>query len=112
MDNKKNDRYYIEKSLNEINTLIKYTEGITEYEQMISDGKTLDAVMFRLVQLIEQIKNLSDVFKQSHPQVNWGDIVGFRNGIVHEYGETDYSIVYEIITRDIYDLKELFESCL
>lgn len=112
MDNKKNDRYYIEKSLNEINTLIKYTEGITEYEQTISDGETLDAVMFRLVQLIELIKNLSDVFKQSHPQVNWGDIVGFRNGIVHEYGETDYSIVYEIITRDIYDLKELFESCL
>ena len=36
--------------------------------------------------------------------------MGFRNGIVHEYGKTDYSTVYEIVSRDIYQLKELFET--
>ena len=34
-----------------------------------------------------------------------GDIIGFRNGIVHEYGETDYVTVYETITNDLDELE-------
>ncbi|MBO7078546.1 MAG: DUF86 domain-containing protein [Bacilli bacterium] len=34
----------------------------------------------------------------------------FRNGIVHEYGNTDYAIVYEILTSDIHDLKRVLLS--
>jgi uncharacterized protein with HEPN domain len=68
--------------------------------------------MFRLIQLVEHIKNFSDDFKKDHNYIPWGDIIGFRNGIVHEYGKTDYSIVYEIITIDLKELKELFEAKL
>lgn len=50
--------------------------------------------MFRLIQLIENIKGISKEFKNSHPLVPWGQIMGFRNGIVHEYGKTDYTIGY------------------
>ena len=42
--------------------------------------------------------------------IKWGQIIGFRNGIVHDYGKTDYSIVYEIVSKDIYELKENLES--
>lgn len=38
--------------------------------------------------------------------IELGQIIGFRNGIVHDYGKTDYNIVYEIISSDIYLLKE------
>jgi len=41
-----------------------------------------------------------------------GQIIGFRNGIVYDYGKIDYSIVYEIVTNDLYFLKENSLICL
>ena len=99
----------MEKALSDIEVIISYTENKT-YEEIMSDGLLVDGIMFRLIQLIENIKNISEEFKTSHPEIPWGDIMGFRNGIVHEYGKTDYSTVYEIVSRDIYQLKELFET--
>ena len=68
--------------------------------------------MFRLVQLIENIKNIDLEFKEKHDQIPWGKIMGFRNGIVHEYGSTDYAIVYEIVTKNIHELKKVLKSTL
>lgn len=108
---KKNDIYFMEKALVEIDVIIKYTKGLS-YEQFMSDGKNIDATIFRLEQMIEHIKHLSADFQQTHNDVPWGDIIGFRNGLVHEYGETDYTTVYEVISKDIYELKELFENSI
>ena len=111
MDNYKNDNYYIEKALNDIDIIIKYTSGKT-YEEFMSDETIIDATMFRLIQMTESIKNISLEYKEANSQTPWGEIVGFRNGIVHEYGETDYTVVYDIITKDIYDLKTLFDESI
>ena len=111
MDNRKDDRYYAEKAIEQIDIISKYM-GSHSYEQFISDDQLIDAVMFRLVQMIENVKNISPNFKENHPQIPWGNIMGFRNGIVHEYGETNYLTVYETITKDIYDLKEVLEVIL
>lgn len=110
MDNIKGDDYYITKGLEDIEAILRYTECIPSYEEFVNDSMLVDAVMFRLVQLIENIKNISSQFKSKHQEIPWGDIMGFRNGIVHEYGNTDYAIVYEIVVKDIYSLKELFEQ--
>ena len=109
MDNRKNDKYYAEKAIESIDIISKYINGIS-YEQFISDEELNDAIMFRLVQLIENVKNISIDFKNSNPQIPWGDIIGFRNGIVHEYGKTDYVTVYETITKDIHDLKNILKA--
>ena len=101
----------MEKALSDIEVIISYTKNKT-YEQIMSDGQLVDAIMFRLIQLIESIKNISAYFKDKHCEIPWGSIMGFRNGIVHEYGKTDYSTVYEIVSRDIYQLKDLFERNL
>lgn len=69
----------------------------------------VDATMFRLVQIAENIKFLSDEYKKEHASIPWGLIIGFRNGIVHDYGKSDYSIVYEIINDDIKSLKQELE---
>lgn len=105
----KPDKYYMEKALFEIKAIIQYTNGLS-FEEFMGDVKTIDATMFRLQQMIEHIKEISTNFKEKHSEIPWVDIVGFRNRIVHEYGKTDYTTVYEIITVNIYQLKELFEN--
>lgn len=105
----KPDKYYMKKALSEIEAIIQYTNGLS-FEEFVGDVKTIDATMFRLQQMIEHIKEISSNFKEKHSEIPWVDIVGFRNRIVHEYGKTDYTTVYEIITVNIYQLKELFEN--
>ena len=111
MDNKKNDSYYFTKILEDIETIKEYLNNET-YEEFLNDGKTIDSIMFRMIQLVENIKNVSIEFKDEHQEISWHKIIGFRNGIVHEYGKTDYLIVYEIITKNLDELKELFRRYL
>ena len=105
MNNTKDDAYYIAKAIKDIDAIESYFQNKT-YEQFIKDDMLLDAIMFRLVQMIENIKNISTKFKNYHPNIDWGKIVGFRNGIVHEYGSTDYSVVYQIINEDLSELRD------
>lgn len=107
----KDDAYYMRKALEEIDAIVEYSSGKT-YEDITRDHQLIDAVMFRLIQLIEHIKGISAGFKNAHLEVPWGEIIGFRNGIVHEYGRTDFTTVYEIINSDVYVLKDLFERSL
>ena len=107
----KNDIYYMEKALFEIEIIIEYTKGLS-YEEFMSDGRNIDATLFSLGQMIEHIKYLSTEFRQEHNNIPWGEIIGFRNGLVHEYGKTDYTTVYEVVSKDVYELKELFENYL
>ena len=109
MDNRKNDKYYSEKAIESIDAIERYV-GAKTYDEFLEDDELIDAVMFRLVQMIENIKNLSASFKDNNPQIPWGDVIGFRNGIVHEYGKTDYSTVYETITSDIFELREVLRK--
>lgn len=111
MDNIKNDNYYAKKIIENIDAIEKYVEG-KSYEQFIKDGELTDAVMFRFVQLIENISNISKEFKDKNNHIPWGKIIGFRNGIVHEYGKTDFLIVYETATQDLCDLKSAFSDLL
>lgn len=109
MDNKKGDKYYAQKAIESISTIQRYISG-KSYEEFLSDEELIDAVMFKLIQTIENIKNISPSFKETNPQIPWTGIVGFRNGIVHDYGKTDFLTVYETATNDIGPLKETLQT--
>lgn len=100
------NEYYLKKALEHLNLVIQYTQG-KSYQEMFSNLQEADGICFRLVQLVEQIKNLSTKFFLHHPEIPWNNIFGFRNRIVHDYGSTDYTTVYEVVTKDIYQLKEI-----
>lgn len=62
--------------------------------------------------MIAQFRNIYPSFFVNHPEIPWNNIIGFRNRIVHDYGSTDYSTVYEVVTEDIYRLKEVLIEAL
>ncbi|MCR5462605.1 MAG: hypothetical protein K6E87_06010 [bacterium] len=55
MDNIKNDAYYIDLIKKDIDKIEQYTKDIS-YDEFINDELLIDAIMFRLVQMIENIK--------------------------------------------------------
>lgn len=68
--------------------------------------------MFRLIQRVKNIIHISKEFKEKFSNIKWGQKIGFRNGIVYDYGKIDYSIVYEIVANNLYFLKDNSLICL
>ena len=110
MENPKNDKYYFELTLKELYILNDYVNEVVDFHEFQSDIKTQDAIFFRFVEMIGHIKNISKEFKELHPEIEWGEIVGFRNGIVHNYYSTKLDYVYDTMKNDLNPLKELLEA--
>ena len=85
-----------------------------EYQkkELMSNEVLLDSMMFRLIQVSENIKKLTNSFKENNRQVPWTEIAGFRNRIVHDYGNVDLTIIYDVITNDIKDLLEMMKGII
>lgn len=110
MDNFKNDRYYIMKIIKDIDFLIEHTEDIQNIEELNKDEVLLDSILYRLIQVSENIDRVSKRLRDNNTQIPWKSIRGFRNRAVHDYDSVKLNIVYEIVTKDIHDLKRMFED--
>lgn len=109
MNNPKNDNYYIQKILTDLKFISKYMSGVSkdEFEQ---NEILLDSMLFRLIQVSENTRRLSDDYKTSRADIPWRDISGLRNRVVHDYGSVDLKIVYSTLVDDVPELIELFEK--
>ena len=101
----KTDKYYIAKTLEEIELIIKYSKNMGE-EDLYEQPAILDGIVFRMIQMSEHMNFISDELKVNHPEIRWNDIKGFRNRLVHNYGNVDLKFVFEAITIDIPKLKK------
>ena len=70
MDNIKSDKYYIEKVKENIDAIISYTAN-KSYDEFVSDCFLIDATMFRLIQMIENLNKISDEYRQEHSKIAW-----------------------------------------
>ena len=103
MDNPKNDKYYSDKVRKDLEFIANHMSGV-DIGSFNEDEVLQDSMMFRLVQISENAKKLSDVYKAEHSEIPWNDIYGLRNRIVHEYGNVDLRIVYDTLKYDIPDV--------
>lgn len=106
MDNIKNDAYYIDrirKDLQFISTQMKEVD----IEELNQNEVLLDSMLFRMIQISENSKKLSDEYKENNNNIPWNAMYGLRNRIVHDYGSVDLNIVYETLKNDIPELLEM-----
>ncbi|HKI02188.1 MAG TPA: DUF86 domain-containing protein [Thermoanaerobaculia bacterium] len=80
--------------------VLRYTEGFS-WESFRQDERTQDAVM-RNIQIIgEAARKLSEELRRDHSEIPWGEILGMRNRLVHEYGRVHVEKVWETVVDDI-----------
>ena len=80
-------------------------------EVFFTDFVYQNAVALCILQIGELVGILSDEFKADHTQIPWRQIRAVRNIVAHHYGIVDASTLWEIIHKDISDLKDFCESC-
>lgn len=100
MNNVKNDKYYLQKIREDLIFVEKHTENVSR-EQLEQDEILLNAMMFKLIQISENVKKLSEEYKKANNDIPWQDILGLRNRIVHDYGNVNLEIIFVALKEDI-----------
>jgi uncharacterized protein with HEPN domain len=52
----------------------------------------------------EIVKRLSPEFRQSHPEIQWKQIAGMRDKLVHDYNKVDLDLTWEVTQSSIPEL--------
>ena len=93
--------------------LIHIGECIERIEEYTSAGKNAffaetmiqDAVLRNLQIMAESTQRLAAAIKKRHPEIDWQNLAGFRNLLVHHYLGIKLDRVWEIVERELPDLK-------
>lgn len=101
----RDDQLFIEVIFQSIVRIIEYTENM-DYESFVNKPEKVDAVVRNLEIIGKASKHLSDEFKYKSSEINWNEIVGLRNVLIHKYFGVDTEIVWVIIKEDIPTLKK------
>ncbi|MBP3900650.1 MAG: DUF86 domain-containing protein [Blautia sp.] len=109
MDNIKDDHYYVRKIKEDLTFIVKHMEKI-DIEELSKHELLQDSMMFRLIQISENAKRLSDDYRDQHGIIPWTAIYGLRNRIVHDYGSVELTIVFDTLKNDIPGLLNLMEK--
>lgn len=109
MDNIKNDQYYACKLRDDLAFIVTHMKGI-DLEELSKNEVLQDSMMFRLIQISENAKRLSEDYKGKHLDIPWTAIYGLRNRIVHDYGSVDLTIVYSTLQDDVPELLSMIEK--
>lgn len=97
---KRDSKLLLSDILASIEKIKAYTADDT-FETFIENSKTIDAVIRNFEIIGEAANRLPEDFKESHNEINWFRIRGFRNRIVHDYMGIDFQIVWTIIEKDL-----------
>ena len=74
--------------------------GITE-EMLLDDQFSQWAVTTPIYNIGEQVYQLSPDFKKAYPDVPWSVVSGLRHRLVHDYDGINWSLIAEVIFRDM-----------
>jgi len=78
----------------------------TDFSKFMENSMMRFACIKQMEIIGEASNHVSEDTKAKFTSVEWSQIVGMRNVFVHEYFGVDSSLVWEIIKRDLPDLKD------
>ena len=104
---KYSDEQRLEKISEYVEKLIQFIEdkGITR-EIIDEDESVRWALTTPLYNIGEHVYNLSDSLKEQNASIPWAKISGLRHRLVHDYDNTNWSIISDVVFDVIPEFRE------
>jgi len=107
----KDDKAFIGHIVDEVNFIIEETKDL-DYDSIISN-ETLKRALVRSLEIIgEAMKNLSKEFRNKHPHIEWKEMAGLRDKLIHFYFGVDWDTVWDVIKDKIPKLENKLKKLL
>lgn len=93
-------RFYVSDMLGFAERVVLYTDGLN-MESFVASGLNYDATIHNLIMLGEAATHIPDRVQSFASKIDWRQIVGTRNRLVHGYLGIKNDIVWDIIQNEI-----------
>ena len=94
------EKLYLVDILEAADAIERFIESANE-EEFLRDELRQSGVLQKLIVIGEAVARLPRDFQAKHPEIEWQDIIGFRNIAVHEYFAVMWEIVWETAITDV-----------
>ena len=83
--------------------ILRFTKSLGQPE-LIQDERTYDAVVRNLEIIGEAVKNISVELKDRFPNIQWKELAGLRDKLIHHYFGVNYDIVWHVVKNELPDI--------
>jgi uncharacterized protein with HEPN domain len=94
------EHLYLQDILDACDMLQTFLEGMDSATFLASELHKA-ATLQKLTMIGEAAAHLPQSFRETHPQIEWRDIIAFRNIAVHAYFAVQWEIVWATATDDV-----------
>lgn len=109
--NNKSDIVFFEHILDSIAAIEQFSKNITKNE--LESNRLKRSAIIKEIEIIgEAVKNISQSLKNKHKEIEWKDIAGTRDKMIHHYFGIDINIVWDIVKKDLPILKKQIQQIL
>lgn len=105
----RHDPSYLADMLLAARNAVNFAEGLTR-QQFEQDALRQNAVAKAVEIVGEAASRLSAETKEKLPEIEWGQIIGMRNRLVHGYFAINYGRVWEVVHDDLPKLISQLEA--
>jgi uncharacterized protein with HEPN domain len=111
MKNKLGDKARLQHISDAIKEIEKYIANST-YGDFQSNSMMQFATVKQLEIIGEAASQITEHFRKLYKEIEWREIIGLRNILVHEYFGIDVKIVWDILQEDLPKFKIQIEEIL
>jgi uncharacterized protein with HEPN domain len=102
---------YIHHILDEIDYILTQIADM-DYESFVRNPTVKRAFVRSLEIIGEASKKMSEDVRAIQPDIEWRKVTGMRDRLIHGYFGVDYTIVWDVATTKLPDLRSKFQTLL
>jgi len=104
-ETKRDHTLFVDDILAAISKIEKYTKKTT-FDEFSRNEMAVDAVIRNFEVIGEAANKIPREIKAGNPYVEWKEMIGFRNILIHDYFGVDIESLWDTIRKNIPQLKK------